>query len=803
MVLRRRVHEVEMLTQVGNRRLRRLAGALAAVMLVAALPLAASPPGALAASFPDIAEQPPEIQAAIEFAATGGYMNGAADGRFYPDAPTSRMDLAKALVCLFERQGEAVDPEISFKDIKKTDPGFKYANLAVKYAYVTGNADGKFRPDDPVKTLEAMTGLVVGLDLVTPVRHLMGLYPRGPSYEGYMIVAHDLHLRYRNTRAWPTEGYPRGELAFSLERAGSPEGWRLDYISESFDWLNCQCPWLGPKRQKAMDAAFSKIGYPYVWGGESDAERGYDCSGLVYFVLAGKLGYPMQRVADAQARDDRYPTVNREELLAGDPIFFYGDTGGDSSAYINHAGMYIGQGLFIHSTGSNSGVSVDLLEGYWLEHLAWGKRVIPEGEPETFDTYILLMNPAVGGASVELSYMMPGGEQCEREVSLAPNSRTTVKVDDALVNQEVSTAVRATGGEVIAERSMYFRYRGKYPGGHSSPGTRAPATEWYLPEGCTAHGFDTFILVQNPADLPAKVSLAYMTAEAETLDQEIVLQPRSRYTVAVDSVPGMEAREFSTRVTSDTPVVVERSMYFDYGGIREGHNSPGATTLASDWYFAEGYTAGGFDSYILVMNPDESAAEITVTLSNPAGKSEDVRFEMPPRSRYTLPVDSLEGWGRREFSAHVRSSVPVAAERAMYFVDYNGIAGGHDALGSPAPARTWYLAEGYTAQGFDTYILLQNPSEKKVGVEVRYMLKEGRCVEKTYSIPPRARYTICVDKVKGLAAEEVSAYVSASEPIIAERSMYFKYGDIEGGTCSPGVNFTSATWYFAEGYTGK
>jgi len=50
------------------------------------------------------------------------------------------------------------------------------------------------------------------------------------------------------------------------------------------------------------------------------------------------------RTADDQAKDPRYYTLKKEELLPGDPIFFYQDPG--KSDYVGHAGMYIGNGLF-------------------------------------------------------------------------------------------------------------------------------------------------------------------------------------------------------------------------------------------------------------------------------------------------------------------------------------------------------------------------------------------------------------------------------------------------------------------------
>jgi hypothetical protein len=58
----------------------------------------------------------------------------------------------------------------------------------------------------------------------------------------------------------------------------------------------------------------------------------------------------------------------------------------------------------------------------------------------------------------------------------------------------------------------------------------------------------------------------------------------------VNQVEGMGAAEFSTKVTCRVPLVVERSMYFNYGGKFGGHNAMGTVEPALQWYFAEGCT---------------------------------------------------------------------------------------------------------------------------------------------------------------------------------------------------------------------
>jgi len=779
----------------------RIAAALLLAALLACPASLLAPPRASAQSFPDLAGQPAEIVQAIDYATNKGFMNGGADGNFHPADPVTKMDYACTLVRLFGNTAEAVDPSIAFTDIAKTDPDFAFADIAVKHGYVGRYPDGTFRRGEAVNAATALGGLVQGLGLMDEARSAAGIWPGSPPYTGTSIVAHDLHLKFSNTKVWPSRAYPRGEMAYSVQACDQLDGWRKSSVTDLFTWSQCQSPLAGAARKRALDLAFSKIGYPYVWGGDCDEEGGYDCSGLVYFVLERSMGYSMQRTADDQAKDPRYATLSKDALLPGDPIFFYSDPG--KSDYVGHAGMYVGHGLFIHSTGSNAGVSVQsIASGYYSDHFACGKRVIAEGDPDSFDTYFLLENPDPTPAAATLTYMLPDGRRVPVSVKLDPSSRKTVKMDDTLLNEEASTTVEATGGQVVAERSMYFNYQGKYPGGHTSAGALAPATTWFLAEGCTAYKFDTYVLVQNPGGTPAPVKMTFLKTGGATQQIFFTVAPYARYTVAVDSVKGMEQAEFSTRVDAGAPVVVERSMYFDYHGIREGSNAGGVTALSPNWYFAEGYTAGDFDTYILIANPNDSPAHTCLSLQSDDGQKSDVYLTLDAHSRQTVTVENIKGWEQKAFSARVRSDKPVAAERAMYFT-YNGITGGHDAFGVTAPSDKWYLAEGYTGPGFDTYVLISNPSRETANVSVSFLLPGGRHLEQSYKIAAQSRYTIAVNKVKGLESTEVSTAITSDLPVTAERSMYFRYQGKSGGSCEHGVTGPATRWYFAEGYTGR
>ena len=94
---------------------------------------------------------------------------------------------------------------------------------------------------------------------------------------------------------------------------------------------------------------------------------------------------------------------------------------------------------------------------------------------------------------------------------------------------------------------------------------------WYLAEGCTQGGMETFILVQNPNDAPAQVTLTFMTSEGPKDGPSGTLAPNSRQTWKVNDF--VTTWNVSTKVTSNQPVVAERAMY---GGNRTwAHDSVG------------------------------------------------------------------------------------------------------------------------------------------------------------------------------------------------------------------------------------
>lgn len=106
------------------------------------------------------------------------------------------------------------------------------------------------------------------------------------------------------------------------------------------------------------------IGIPYCMGGTTS--KCMDCSGLVLAVFA-KHGIQLPHSSEEQARYGKVITTI-DGLIKGDLVFFIKSY--KTSRFITHAGIYIGNNEFIHSSSKN-GVTVSSLNYIW-----WSKKFI-------------------------------------------------------------------------------------------------------------------------------------------------------------------------------------------------------------------------------------------------------------------------------------------------------------------------------------------------------------------------------------------------------------------------------------------
>ena len=120
---------------------------------------------------------------------------------------------------------------------------------------------------------------------------------------------------------------------------------------------------------KLISLAKSKLGDSYM-----SAKAGpdhFDCSGFVYYLFkTNDISIP--RTSLNQSKSGK--KLTREEIKKGDILFF--DT--HQRNHVNHSGVYIGDGKFIHSSsGKAYGVTISELDkGFYLDKFRWGVRKI-------------------------------------------------------------------------------------------------------------------------------------------------------------------------------------------------------------------------------------------------------------------------------------------------------------------------------------------------------------------------------------------------------------------------------------------
>ncbi len=231
---------------------------------------------------------------------------------------------------------------------------------------------------------------------VQKITRRAGLRP--PDYYGTEVVARYLGLRYDHPAGtdrlelFPTDPITRAEAAWSLAQVMGFSDWN---IQDAHDTLGgYRLPHMTADQLEALRIAVSRIGYPYVYAGESDtsepdtwmwgpqAHGGFDCSGFVWrvFKLSGlpwgkKIGG--RTAAEMAGEIPRGERLHMSQLRPGDLLFF-GSAHFNSPATesdIDHTGIYLGDNWVIHS--SSQGVYVLPLRGSWLgDQFAWGRRVI-------------------------------------------------------------------------------------------------------------------------------------------------------------------------------------------------------------------------------------------------------------------------------------------------------------------------------------------------------------------------------------------------------------------------------------------
>jgi outer membrane protein assembly factor BamB len=424
-----------------------------------------------------------------------------------------------------------------------------------------------------------------------------------------------------------------------------------------------------------------------------------------------------------------------------------------------------------------------------------------------YQEWICLENPTAAQEKAYIEYIMADGSTLKQDVALPRQSRTTVDVNAFIGAGKDASAHVAGDGYFVAERSMYFA-SGGLDGGEQVMGVTNPGLHFLYAEGTTRDGFKTWLALQNPQSSDANVLITYLYGDSSApVQQNVRIGAKSRQTIDVNAAAGAN-KDVSISVAASKPVVSERVMYFTYPLVLAGshpsgvHNCTGVASAGTSWYFAEGATYGNFSEYLCLMNPRGTDTTATITYMKGTGPGKTVTKALKANSRTTVNVNEDVG-PDQDVSALVTAPDPIVAERPMYFL-YAPVAtttpaaggnqglwkGGHNSAGAVYEAYKWEFAEGCTRDGFQTYLCMANPNDVTANVGITYYIYKpdgtSKAVKDVTTIAAHARRTILLNQVVGTGAD-VSATVTCTIPIVAERPMYFSYSGYTDGGVSLGL----------------
>ncbi len=233
---------------------------------------------------------------------------------------------------------------------------------------------------------------------VTAALRDAGLAPKAGA--GTETIARLLGLRYNHPAAEDalevglSDPATRAEAAYSLARVLALSGWEQERIRSLTELI--VLPELTGTQRQVLRRAVSFVGWPYIWGGTSEASQqlwdgtqlpgGFDCSGFVWrvfklepfpgasalaSVLRGRTTYEMSGEVPPAQR------IKKVENLQPGDLIFQGALGPKSKpAQVDHAGIYLGGGWLVHS--SRNGTTLHPFEGWYRDRFAWARRPLRE-----------------------------------------------------------------------------------------------------------------------------------------------------------------------------------------------------------------------------------------------------------------------------------------------------------------------------------------------------------------------------------------------------------------------------------------
>jgi hypothetical protein len=391
---------------------------------------------------------------------------------------------------------------------------------------------------------------------------------------------------------------------------------------------------------------------------------------------------------------------------------------------------------------------------------------------------VVLASPPHDGmtpAEVAIDTFREGDAATATTVSVPPGGGASYQLPPG--REGLGIAARWWEAPTAISRSVLVRPAGGPEGYLEGPCETEPSPRWIVPGVATAGGAQATLVLANPFDSDASVTVAFTTPEGlvePQLLENVVVPKRSTRSILVNEHAPEEPDLGVVVTTRSGRVVAEAAQTLSaaIGGV------DGVALVKAAAQPVETWTVPWFDvsdgdeqSWLWVTNVEDRAAALALTLHTREGgvvpgDLEEITLEPGVTQRIDLRDLLPEGASRAGLTVRAENSVPIAASVATVYAGPDTPRTGFAVqLGAPAPDARWVLSGGPTA-GRDSGLHLVNPGSEPAVVDVLVSSADG--VERVeelrgITVPPGALQSVALTPHLPEDAPQHSVVVLASE----------------------------------------
>ncbi|GAC1467369.1 MAG: hypothetical protein NVS2B16_17260 [Chloroflexota bacterium] len=277
--------------------------------------------------------------------------------------------------------------------------------------------------------------------------------------------------------------------------------------------------------------------------------------------------------------------------------------------------------------------------------------------------YLAIENPNTGGVRVGITFFPAHSRAFTIDRTMAPTSRTTVKVKSFVPRDAVGVRV-TSNGPIVVNRTIFNRH-----GMTSKIGVRSPHRTWYFAAGPRDGRARNWIAVTNPLNRRSYVTLrTYGPFGRELGVARGWLRPHARAGYLINRIAHQP--DVSVVLTASTQVVAEQTTYV--GRMADASTDTFGVPAARTWSFAavNTLTSGGQADVLNLFNPNLVPVPIVVQFMSGTGSVAQRTYVVGPLNHQRVDVGSVEP--NAQLGIVAASSDPFIALNQGFFNNHLG-----------------------------------------------------------------------------------------------------------------------------------